>query len=293
MKITAKKTVLFVVLMVVVVTALVACAMLVKNKGNMTVTSLDDLYDDETRAQEDIAAMKEAGILDANGKMVDLDIRENGASVSLAALTTRIAAGESIGEITVNGNVATAEQVMKISQVSAAVEIAELLDTEIEVTDEHVSNLEALLSGIQNGSIDLENTLKTGVLCLSPSSNTLSPQTTGNVTPVRGTTSLPTLDGAGTAAGMLNVSQDGTSYIGSYINGSEYDAEHAFEFPEDVENRDYYYVDSNTGNITGVANPDAVTVTIEDTVTNAINQESHVGYLLWEINPNFTFRSCR
>ena len=45
----------------------------------MLVTSLTDLYGgDETRAREDLEAMKDAGLINDKGEMVDLDIRENG-----------------------------------------------------------------------------------------------------------------------------------------------------------------------------------------------------------------------
>ncbi|MBR5987139.1 MAG: hypothetical protein IK037_01090, partial [Clostridia bacterium] len=217
MKSKVKKTLILVLAMVVVIGLMVGMTMLVKEKtvaaSRMTITSLNDLYDDDTRAKEDIAAMQDAGILDANGKMVDLDLRENGESVSLAALTTRIANGETVGNITVNGKETTPEQVMKISQVSAALEIAELLDTEIDVTDAHVKNLEALLTGIQNGTIDVQSTLKTGELRLSPNSS-------GNVA-LRGTTT-----GSGT------VDATNGSYTAPYISDSTYDASYAFDLAD-------------------------------------------------------------
>ncbi|MBQ9511492.1 MAG: hypothetical protein IJR55_07370, partial [Clostridia bacterium] len=200
------------------------------------VNSLTELYDgDEARARADLEALHAAGIVDENCKMVDLDIRENGKSVTLSALTNRIAKGEDVGDITVNGNAATAEQVMKISQVSAAIEIAELLDEEITVTDEHVSNLEALLASIQKGSVDLETTLKTGVLHLS-----------GNA--LRGTEDEDTTDYTlvENTPATLTVSEDGKYYYAPYVSGSTYIKNYAFELYPGVEDKEQYITDEYT-----------------------------------------------
>lgn len=136
------------------------------------VTSLSQLYDgDEERARADLEALYATGLLDDEGKLVDLDIREDGESVELDELAERITNGETVGEITVNGNDATPEQIVKISQVKAALEIAALLEEDIDVTDEHVENLENLLNGIQDGSVDLENALQSGSLSLQSEGN--------------------------------------------------------------------------------------------------------------------------
>ena len=230
--------------MVFIVALMLASAIMTKDKitatPGMTITSLSDLYDDTTRAKEDIEAMQDAGLIDEHGKMVDLDLRVNGERVELAALTTRIANGEDVGEITVNGNVATAEQVMKISQVSAAIEIAELLDEEITVTDEHVTNLEALLAGIQNGTIDLETTLNTGVLHLS--GNTAKGTTllgNGN----EDTTDYTLVENT---PATLTVSEDGKYYYAPYVSGSTYIKNYAFELYPGVEDKEQYITDEYT-----------------------------------------------
>jgi len=221
--------------------------------SNMTITSLSELYGDEARAKEDIAVMQEAGLLDANGKMVDLDLRENGKRVELSALVTRIANGENIGAITVNGNAATKEQVVKISQVSAAIEVAELLNKKIDVTDKHVENLETLLTGIQNGTIDMQNTLKKGALKLN------SPKSLGNSV-LRGTgndaqetiqkSDLPEgvsynlPDTALDDLHLLDLGDNGESYIAPYFNNNGFDATHAFAFPDQsLQYKEYYYID--------------------------------------------------
>ena len=230
--------------------------------------------------------MQDAGILDANGKMVDLDLRENGESVSLAALTTRIVNGETVGNITVNGKETTPEQVMKISQVSAALEIAELLDTEIDVTDAHVKNLETLLTGIQNGTIDVQSTLQTGSLRLSPASTTAlrgtaepegsteDPDYYFNQNEYGGMNYLYKFNTAFLPSGhhqqvpglLYMPGQPGEErigYYGHYFDEEEYDPYYVFPFTEPEEYTDYgkvyYYMDDcycgvNAGNvnITGV-----------------------------------------
>ncbi|MBO4518458.1 MAG: hypothetical protein J5704_00300, partial [Paludibacteraceae bacterium] len=284
MKSTAKKTLILTLVMVVIVALMVTCAVIGRNKStsptdspSMTITSLSDLYDNDTRAQEDIATMQDAGILDKNGKMVDLDIRENGARVELAALTTRIANGETVGNITVNGKETTPEQVMKISQVSAALEIAELLDTEIDVTDAHVKNLETLLTGIQNGTIDVQSTLQTGALRLSPAGTTAL---RGTTTPKEETNEFPEsikywdMDDYGAPEPIsiyllgdnayklpADTVDDGlTGYYGHYFNGGAYEADYFFEFRDPVlhENkmtRRYYLIDNRyTGSAPGTIN---------------------------------------
>ena len=58
----------------------------------MLVTSRTELYSgDETRAREDLEALSAAGLLGADGKLIDLDIRENGESITLSALAERSA----------------------------------------------------------------------------------------------------------------------------------------------------------------------------------------------------------
>ncbi|MBR1762405.1 MAG: hypothetical protein IJ731_03465 [Eubacterium sp.] len=222
------------------------------NVPKSLVTSLTELYSgDETRAKEDLEALNSAGLLDDNGKLVDLDIREDGKSVELGALNQRITNGEKVGKITVNGKSATAEQISQISQVNAAIEVAELLDEEIDVTDEHVSNLESLLSGIQNGDVNLKSALKTGSLKLN---------STGGASQLRGATDdLPeTVDSGGVTSGqtrlcgdwrrsqnmyLLDLNDERDGYYAPYINGSDYDARHEFKFVDDTVSGRFYCYD--------------------------------------------------
>jgi len=202
----------------------------------MLVTSLTELYGgDETRAREDLEAMHAAGLLDDDGKLVDLAICEDGKPVELTALADRIANGDEVGELTVNGERATAAQILKISQVNAAIEIAELLEEEINVTDGHAKNLEELIRGIQNGTIDLEGAVKSGALRLT-STNNATLGSWSDITQFATTrwSELPT---------ALTLTEDGKSFIGPYISGSTYDPSHAFFFESGLSE----FVDGNTG----------------------------------------------
>ena len=207
------------------------------------VTSLTELYSgDETRAREDLEALNAAGLLGDDGRLVDLDLREDGERVELEALTERIASGETVGEITVNGSAATSEQIVQISQVNSAIEIAGLLDEEIDVTDEHVENLESLLNGMQDGSVDLENALQSGAVRLMSADNATLMGTEIDLT-------IP-----GNWPETLTVSDDGLSYIASYISGSTYEPNHAFKFGEpDFDGKAQYAV-GYTGS-QGTGNP--------------------------------------
>ena len=249
-----KKTISMFLALIMLLSVVPANAMsaFANNVPKSLVTSLTELYSgDETRAKEDLEALNSAGLLDDNGKLVDLDIREDGKSVELGALNQRITNGEKVGKITVNGKSATAEQISQISQVNAAIEVAELLDEEIEVTDEHVSNLESLLSGIQNGDVNLKSALKTGSLKLNA---------TGGASQLRGATDdLPeTIDSVGVTSGqtrlcgdwrrsqnmyLLDLNDERDGYYAPYINGSDYDARHEFKFVDDTVSGRFYCYD--------------------------------------------------
>ena len=46
-------------------------------------------------------------------------------------------------------------------------DIIQQIDTDVEITNEHVANFESLLEGIENGSVDLNNAIKSGTLKLT------------------------------------------------------------------------------------------------------------------------------
>ena len=123
------------------------------------VSQLASLYDgDVDRARSDLAVLYDAGIIDEDGNMVALDVREDGAPVELDDAAQRIANGETVGELTVNGNAASPEQIVQIQQVSSILEMLRLIDNDIEITDDHVANFKALVAGLADGSIHVFDT---------------------------------------------------------------------------------------------------------------------------------------
>ena len=206
------------------------------------VNSIGQVYNDKTRAQEDLDAMYKAGIIDQNGTMKDLDLRENGKNVDLSELAKRIASGEEVGNITVNGKSATTDQILKITQVSTALEIAELLNQDIDVTDEHVKNLEALVRSIQGGNSNLENTLKKSSVTL----NSTEDQST------EGNESEEAVDYTLLENEKLELTGDGwTTTYAPYISGSVYEPNHAFISP----NKSFTHIVKVTEETSGIATP--------------------------------------
>ncbi len=127
------------------------------------IHSLSAVYDgDEARAQEELKALYEAGIIDKNGDLVALDVREDGKKVDLDEVAQRIANGETVGALTINGHPVTPEQVLQIREVKSLLEIFKLMDEDVKITDAHVENLQALLEGILDGSIDLNDAIEQG-----------------------------------------------------------------------------------------------------------------------------------
>ena len=140
------------------------------------VSALAEAYDgDEARAREELEALYQSGIIDEEGNMVPLAIQENGADVTLEDVTARISAGEEVGALTVNGHDSTEEQLMKIQQTKNTLELVKLLSQDVEVTDEHVANLESLIQGIADGSVDIDAALESGVLSMENQQSTHQP----------------------------------------------------------------------------------------------------------------------
>ena len=174
------------------------------------VSQLASLYDgDVDRARSDLAVLYDAGIIDEDGNMVALDVREDGAPAELDNVAQRIANGETVGELTVNGNAASPEQIVQIQQVSSILEMLRLIDNDIEITDDHVANFKALVAGLADGSIDLDEAIGTGKLTL----NKAPRKAPGNGD-----------DGYETGDMAVN---DGT-YTDAMLNGEQYDANYSF-----------------------------------------------------------------
>ena len=130
---------------VMVILTIPAAAIPVFAKGvpEKLVDSLTDLYDgDEARARKDLEALYAAGLIDDKGKMVELDVREDGTSVELSTLANRILNGEDVGKITVNSKSVTADKIIQLQQVNSMLEVIRLIDTDVKITDEHVANLQ-------------------------------------------------------------------------------------------------------------------------------------------------------
>ena len=131
------------------------------------VTTLANIYDgDEARAREELEAMYQAGIIDENGNMVTLDIKENEVPVTLDELVSKITNNEEVGDITVNNHSVTTQQILKISEFDNILKIVKMMGEDVEITDEHVENLESLIQGIGDGSIDIDKAIESGELSL-------------------------------------------------------------------------------------------------------------------------------
>ena len=188
------------------------------------VTSLAQVYDgDEQRARADLESLYAAGLIDDEGNMIDLDIREDGKRASLSALAERIANGETVGEITVNGKAVTPEKLMQLQQVSSMLEVLRLIDADVEITDAHVASLQSLLEGIADGSIDLDSALRTGKLSMAKGALLMS--------------AGDTLPATATNSGSVDTA-DGT-YTAPYISGSTHEQNHAFTL-SDPSNTQWY-----------------------------------------------------
>lgn len=208
------------------------------------ILASDTAYDEDIDpAKEDMEVLEAAGIADETGSMVDLDIREDGNSVELSELTNRIASGKTVGAITVNGNDATPEQILKIGQVQSELELAKLLDQDIEITDEHVENLESLITGIADGSIDMDEAIENGVVSL---------QTADEDT--------VTADGSGPEPTSGTIDATDGKYTQPFIDGSTYEGSHEFALTDPTNTT--WYSDSSTD---GLSLDGVVTLSVNKT----------------------------
>ena len=180
------------------------------------VTALTELYGgDEEKAKADLEALYASGLIDADGNMVELDVKENGTSVDISSLANRIKSGENVSNITVNGNKVTADKIVQLQQVSSMLEIIQLADSDVNITNEHVTNLQTLLEEIADGSINLSNVISNGgkQISVSHSMGLRSANHSDTIPDNDGTGELETTDG---------------TYKAPYISESEYEEEHTF-----------------------------------------------------------------
>lgn len=242
----------------VMVFTMMPTAALMAKVNDTLVSSLATVYDgDEERARAELEALYEAGIIDENGNFVTLDVREDGAKVELNEVAQRIVDGENVGKLTVNGNSATPEQLVQIQQVKSMLEVVKLMDQNVQVTDEHVENLQKLLEGIADGSLNLNSALQTGVMRLN------SPM-------LRGPVPSSSLDQDGyptTKTGTGNVDATEGVYTAPYISESTYEASHSFTLLDSSNTG--WYTDSTTdgsgvdGVITLEVQPNGSNVTVD------------------------------
>ena len=226
------------------------------------VTSLAQLYDgDETRAREELEALYDAGLIDSDGNMVPLDIREDGKSVNLEDIAQRIADGEKVGELTVNGNAVTPEKLTQLQQVNAMLEVLRLIDKDVEITDEHVANLQSLLEGIADGSIDLSDVIFRGEMQMSA---------TRSASLLGATDNLPENTGSGT------VDATEGKYSQPYISGSTYEDSHSFTL-SDPNNTTWYTTNSVTsGAVVTISCDEKASADSTFTVTATLNKAQSV-----------------
>ena len=212
-------------LALVMVFTMIPTSVLAVGVNDSLVSSLAEVYDgNEARAREELEALHEAGIIDSDGNMVSLDIREDGQSVELAAVAQRIADGEKVGNLTVNGHAVTEEKLTQLQQVNSLLEVLRLIDKDVEITDEHVANLQALMEGIADGSIDLSDVISRGEVQLNRTRNARLLSTAnsdGLPTPNTGTGEVKATDG---------------KYTAPYISGNTYEANHQFALRDSANN---------------------------------------------------------
>ena len=233
------------------------------------VKSLAKLYDgDDDRARQELAALYQAGIIDENGNMVELDIREDGETVSLDDICTKINAGEEIGDLTINGHAATQEQLCKIQVVKNALEVAKMLAEDVEITDEHVENLESLIQGISDGSIDVEDAIKNGSISVSSTKSKASLKSA----PLRGTGASSDNDfpETMTSTGEIETDADG-KYTGAYISDSTYEGSHEFQLSDPANKT--YYTDSRYQGSNSTGSESASTTVMSLTLKNSKGKE--------------------
>lgn len=206
--------------------------------SNDLISALADLYDgDEARAREELEALYQAGVIDADGNMVELDIKEDGTPVTLEDITARIGAGEKVGALTVNNRAASQAQLMQIAQVKNLLAMVKLMSQDVEITDEHVANLESLIQGINDGSIDISEVLSGGTLSLASQKKTGS----GNAAALGG---QKVSDAVLRSIGNTVPADADGNYTASMIDGTEYESMHTFTLL-DPSNANYY-TDSKT-----------------------------------------------
>ncbi len=117
------------------------------------ISGLEELYGDRSYAEEMFNALYTAGLIDENGDVVSIDMREDGTPVSLDELEERLMSGGTLGSITVNGKPVESEKVQQLISVKKALEFLRTVDTDVELTQEHLDNAQSLISQLQTSGL--------------------------------------------------------------------------------------------------------------------------------------------
>ena len=205
--------------------------------------------------------------------MVELDIKEDGEAVTLDDLMAKIANEEEVGDITVNGHASTTEQIAQIQSVKTALEVAKMLAQDVEITDEHVENLESLIQGISDGTVDINSAIQSGTLSVEKQTGSMKSQNDGQ----EGQES-DDFPATKTSTGEVLADADG-NYTAPLISDSTYNGSYNFKL-NDPANKTYY-TDSNyegivTDGVISLSCADTATAGGRVTVTATLNKAQKV-----------------
>ena len=227
------------------------------NNGEIRQNSIT--LSNEERAKNIIETLQDAGIVEKNGKMVDLDVRENGKRTSLSALANKILRGESTGNITVNGNSVTPNKILQLQQASSMLDTIDLINTDVKITDEHVSNLQTLLEDIVAGDINLSDSISDGEQVVR------SNRGTG----LRSADPIPDNTGTG------EVDATNGTYTAPYISGSTYNSNYEFTL-NDPDNTTWYTESTIHDGVITLTCDDTAELNSTVTVTATLNKVQSV-----------------
>ena len=230
------------------------------------VNALAEAYDgDEARAREELEALYESGIIDENGNMVALDIQEDGQPCGSRRRGKPYRKRRNCRRYHGQRSSASQEQLLKISQTKSTLELVQMLSEDVEITDEHVENLESLIEGIADGSVDINSAIESGSLSVNNQKSAPKMKATSfNAlnAPLAGT-GEPTDDFPETKTGDGEVTADDEgNYTQPLISDSEYDANHKFQLNESESKT--YYTDSQ---YEGIITDGVISLSCADTAT--------------------------
>lgn len=252
------------------------------------VSKLAKVYDgDMELAREKLEAMYQSGIIDENGNMIEPEIKEDGKTVSLDDIATRIVNGEETGMLTANGYAVNRDKILQLSEAKGVLELIRILQdgTDVDITDDHISNFDALISGIADGSVDLESVIRNGgslsiddakkdeINDVTSSDELLRPNTRNIKSAIRAAVDdeFPsTKNGEGTVT-----ADSSGKFSAPYLSNSEYNSSFSFQLA-DPENNTFYtdsqYCGIKTDGIISLSCADTATANSKVTVKATLNK---------------------